>query len=266
MTTSEQPERRRHRARPHRVDQRDPRLVLAELFDPVVAVHLWESLPPECRSDHFDKATMPERYRGAVMPATAGGAKRTTLYLNMRGLPKATTFELAWIVHRHIELGRTLHPTSFNAATRVLRAAVANGGRRARTAPSLMALTPEQWVREGHAARLKGTALGPSNDEYAGQALKRWQDLLTYACHRGGWWRLDVWNPTLDSRIPLRPHEPSGRTIVNFSRLHTDWLRDAGKFWLSNQLETGQLSWTTVTSRVHYLDWLQRRIDVEGDV
>lgn len=266
MSTTERTERSRHRPRPHRVDQRDPRLVLADLFDPAIARELWESLPVECRRDHFDKASMPERYRDAVMPATAGGGKRTTLYLNMRGLPETMTWELAWTVHRHIGLGRTLHPTSFNAATRVLRAAVAHGSRRARTAASLMSLTPDQWVREGHIARLKGTALGPSNDEYAAQAVKRWQDLLTYAYHRGDWWRLDVWNPVLDQRIPLREHEPNGRAIANFTRLHTAWLREAAKWWLSIQLETQQLSWTTVTGRVHYLDWLQQRIDAEGDL
>jgi integrase len=250
---------------PKRREQHDPGLDLAELFDPVIAGQLWESLPVECRADHFDKATMPELYREAIIPAAAGNGTGTTLYLNMRELPPAMTRELAWVLHRDIELGRRVHPTTFNAGTRGLRAAVAHGGRKARTAPSLMSLTPEQWVHEAHLARMKGAALGLSNDQYMGQAVKRWQDLLVYSYHRGDWWRLNVWNPVLDARVPLRPHEPRGRSIVNFSRLHTDWLREAVKWWLSLSLETQQMSWSTVTGRVHYMGWLQKRIDIEGD-
>jgi hypothetical protein len=46
--------------------------------------------------------------------------------------------------------------------------AVAHGSSRARTAPSLMSLTPEQWVHEAQLARMKGAALGSSNDKYIG--------------------------------------------------------------------------------------------------
>jgi integrase len=251
---------------PYRSDQRDPDLALTELFDPVIARQLWESLPVECRSDHFGKATMPDAYRDAIIPASSGNGQRTTLYLNMRELPETMIWELAWVLHREIGLGRRVHPVTFNAGTRGLRVAVAHGGRRARSAASLMSLTAEQWVHEAQVARLKGAGAGPSNDEYLGQAVKRWQDLLVYSYHRGDWWRLNVWNPVLDARIPLRPHEPKGTSIVNFSRLHTDWLREAVKWWMSLQLETQQMSWSTVTGRVHYMNWLQKRIDIEGDL
>jgi len=39
-----------------------------------------------------------------------------------------------------------------------------------------MSLAPDQWVHEAQVARLKGAVLGPSNDQYFGQAVKRWQD------------------------------------------------------------------------------------------
>jgi hypothetical protein len=98
---------------------------------------------------------MPDLYWDAIIPAAAGNGKRTTLYLSTRELPQAMTCELAWLVHRDIELGRRVHPTTFNAGTRGLRVAVAHGSRRARTARSLMSLTPEQWVHEAQLARMK---------------------------------------------------------------------------------------------------------------
>jgi hypothetical protein len=39
-----------------RIDRRDPRLALPELVDVTVARKLWESLPTDCRQDHFNKS------------------------------------------------------------------------------------------------------------------------------------------------------------------------------------------------------------------
>lgn len=247
-----------------RLDRRDPRLPVSEMFDADVAATLWESLPEDCRRDHFDKTTMPERYRAAVAETSAGGPW-TTIALSMRGLPEPMTGELAWLLHREIDLGRRVYPLAFNATTRLLRAATSHGGATARAAQSLLQLTPEEWLHQAHGARLRGTQLGRSNDYHALHTIRRLQDVLVYPYHRGNWWQLNVWNPQLDPRVPQRDHEPLGRSSANFSHLTSDWLREAAKWWLSTCLETERYSWSTMKTRLDGLKWLQRYLDEAGD-
>jgi hypothetical protein len=94
---------------PRRTDRRDPRLPLADMFDPVIAQRLWESLPEECRVDHIDKKNIPEIYRNALRFRSAGGPW-TTCYINIRELPETMVWEFAWLLHREIELGRFVDP------------------------------------------------------------------------------------------------------------------------------------------------------------
>ena len=60
------------------------------------------------------------------------------------------------------------------------------------------------------------------------------------------WWRHDVWSLRLDERIPRREHEPRANTAIRWSGVEPDWLREAVKYYLHLQLESGQLTWSTV--------------------
>jgi integrase len=60
------------------------------------------------------------------------------------------------------------------------------------------------------------------------------------------WWRHDVWSLKLDVRIPRREHEPRANTAVRWADIGPDWLREATKFYLRLQLESGRLTWSTV--------------------
>lgn len=246
------------------MDQRDPRLPVADMFDPEIAQQLWDSLPAECRRDHFNKKNMPQRYLSAVNEVSAGGPW-TTCYLNFRGLPEPMTWEIAWLIHREIELGRFVDPQKFNAVTRILRIATSGGTKRGRLTQSLLQLTPEEWLRETQAARMRGHIQGESNDLIAQSRIRQLQDVLVYPYHQGQWWQLNVWNPVLDSRIPRREHEPMGTNTASFTRLTSDWLREAAKLWLSANLSTGRYTWSTIKSRLDALKWLQRYLDDRGD-
>jgi integrase len=234
------------------------------MFDPVIAQSLWDSLPLDCRVDHIDKKNIPDTYRGAITLKSAGKAG-TTCYINFRDLPEPMTQEIAWLIHREIQLGRFISPNMFNCATRALRIATKHGTTRGRNATSLLELTPEEWVREVQAARLRGIDVGLSLDTYALHRLRQMQDVLVYPYHRGQWWQLNVWNPQLDSRIPQREHEPAGRNVANFSHLTSDWLREGAKLWLSASMSSGTMSWSTVLARLDNLKWLQRHLDQRGD-
>ena len=71
--------------------------------------------------------------------------------------------------------------------------------------------------------------------------------------------------PMLDPRIPQREHEPHGRNASNFSRLTSPWLREGAKLWLSANLSTGTMTWSSVITRLDHLKWLQRHVDQCGD-
>lgn len=252
-----------------RPERRDLRLPADGLFDIDRARELWESLPVEQRRDHFDYRSLPDAYRGGVVPRPHRQAglepKWFSVALSMRGLPEPMVWELAWLIHREIELGRSIHPSAFNSATSRLRVAVTAGGRKAREAESLLALTPEEWLHHVAIARVQGAQVGTAGDSVALNRISALQDVLVPAYHRGQWWELDVWNPQLDTRIPLRRHDPAGRSVVNFSRLTSDWLRGVAKLWLGERLDASRYSWSTVQTRVDNLKWLQHVIDEHGD-
>lgn len=249
---------------PKRLHQIDPGLALADMFDPAIARRLWDSLPEECRRDHFDKKTMPAQYRPAIREVGVGGGW-TACYLNFRELPEPMTWEIAWIIHRYIKLGQFIHVVEANAVFILLRAAVHHGDDECRSAQSLLHRSPDEWVRAARKAQMSGEQIGDfafSNGTYR---LGHMAAVLGYAYHRGPWWHLNVWNPSLDPRVPQRDHEPNGATAMNFTNLTSVWMREGAKYWLSAGLTTERYTWSTIKSRVDALKWLQRYIDTTAD-
>ena len=60
------------------------------------------------------------------------------------------------------------------------------------------------------------------------------------------WWKHDLWCLRFDPRIPRRDHEPHGDASVRWDNIAPPWLREGFKFYLRLQLESGQLTWSTV--------------------
>lgn len=249
---------------PKRLHQIDPGLALADMFDPVITRKLWDSLPEECRRDHFDKKTMPTHYRPAIREVNAGGPW-TACYLNFRDLPEPMTWEIAWIIHRYIELGQFVHVVETNAVFSLLRAAVHHGDDESRSAQSLLHRSPDQWVRAARKAQLRGEKIGEYAFTSGTHRLGHMSAVLGYAYHRGPWWELNVWNPGLDPRVPQREHEPQGGTTMHFTNLTSIWLREGAKYWLSAGLSAERYTWSTLKSRLDALKWLQRYIDTTAD-
>ncbi|WP_125569388.1 tyrosine-type recombinase/integrase [Nocardioides baekrokdamisoli] len=227
---------------------------------------MWDSLPEECRRLKFNNANLPEMYLGNFMLKRTGeGGRWITTAVLLEGLPDAMGKELAWWIHREVQIGRLISVDSVGCMSRVLRAATQDGTERGRTSPSVLSLAPDEWLREAQAARLKGRDLGRGNDANAVYYLRRAQELLSHAYHVGEWWQLDLWNPLLDPRIPVREHEPGAGSRVNFSHLTSAWLREGTKWWLGAGLESGRYSWGTLKTRVDGMKWLQRHINSWGD-
>lgn len=250
----------------NRRDKRDPRLPIAELFSEERARRLWESLPEEHRRDHFDSANMPEDYRQAFIVRTIDKSRGWyTQSLSLRGLPEPMTWEMAWFIDQQVADGYSINTNRLGELRRGLVLAVEHGSSVARTARSLTALTHEEWGREVRGALMRThTSANPHLPGWVENGLKHVQDRLAHAYHDGEWWRLNVWNPALDRRIPQREHEPNGRTVANFSQLTTGWFREAAKWWLSVQLSTERYVWSSVKSRLDHLKWFQWYIDEAG--
>ncbi|MEU2990766.1 tyrosine-type recombinase/integrase [Streptomyces griseoincarnatus] len=249
-----------------RQDKRDPRLSVARLFSEEKARRLWESLPEEHRQDHFDSANMPEDYGRAFTKQTIDREKGWySQAISFRGLPEPMIWELAWCVHQQVAEGYAITTVRFQELRRGLVLAIEHGGPRARSARSLMALSHEEWAREVQRAVMRTDASRNARlGTHVLNSVKHLQDRLAHAYHDGEWWRLDVWNPGLDRRIPQREHEPWGRSVANFSQLTTDWFRESAKWWLSVQLSTERYVWSSVKSRLDHLKWFQWYIDQVG--
>ncbi|MGX1854062.1 tyrosine-type recombinase/integrase [Streptomyces sp. NPDC055299] len=249
-----------------RQDKRDPRLSVAGLFSEEKARRLWDSLPEEHRQDHFDSANMPEDYGRAFRGQTINREKGWfSQAISFQGLPEPMIWELAWCIHQQVAEGYAITTVRFQELRRGLILAIEHGGPQARSVRSLTALSHEEWAREVQRAVMRTDA--SRNRKLATHVLhsvKHLQDRLAHAYHDGEWWRLNVWNPGLDRRIPQREHEPHGRAVANFSQLTKDWFREAAKWWLSVQLSTERYVWSSVKSRLDHLKWFQWYIDQAG--
>ena len=94
---------------------------------------------------------------------------------------------------------------------------------------------------------------------------------LLACCHDGPWWALDDWHPRCDPRIPLSAREPQANCGCSPGQITQPWLREAVKWYLGTQLESGALRWSTVSQeRLNCLRrfdiWLTRTFDDPTDV
>ncbi len=211
---------------------------------------------------------MPEDYRHVFSKRTIDKKRGWfTQSLSLRGLPEPMLWELAWCVHAQVADGYSINTLRTGELRRGLVLAVEHGSPVARAALSLMALTHEEWGRDVRGALMRANISANAHlPSYVENGLKHLQDRLAHAYHDGEWWRLNVWNPALDRRIPQREHEPHGRTVANFSQLTTSWFREAAQWWLSVQLSTERYVWSSVKSRLDHLKWFQWYIDQAGCV
>jgi integrase len=86
--------------------------------------------------------------------------------------------------------------------------------------------------------------------------LLRFLWLLDLAYDTRRWWQRESWHPLEDHRIPLRQHEPLGRSAIHFHRITAGWLRSAAQWHGKVALETGALCWSSLRHRVFALSVL----------
>lgn len=240
----------------------DPRLLTGGLFDAEVNIKLRETLPPELRGDYFDRRRMPAHWLAAIIEnQPAARAREKSVALNFRGLAEPMVTELVWCTQRQVELGMRISSQLTSKLTRALALVVAERA----DLVSLLDLDSAEWTQQIRKSRFRcGRPLPAGGLASMGHLLNRYMSILVHAYHRGDWWQLNVWNPLLDNRIPMREHEPQRNQLIYFSHLSTAWLREGAKWWLSRQLERDVYTWSTLRSRQHDLRWFQSYLDLVG--
>ncbi|HVC99779.1 MAG TPA: tyrosine-type recombinase/integrase [Candidatus Dormibacteraeota bacterium] len=220
-------------------------------------------IPAEYQQSHFTRRSMPSDLLASIVEAApAYREKEKSVAISLRDLPVNIQRELQLFLYRSVSLGRNIVAQDFNHATRGLEIALEQSVRDGMAPPgSILSLPIAAWIRLIRKARMAGTQIAVSSERLTARWLHHVVDHLAIYYHEGPWWKLDVWHPILDSRIPLRKHEPLGRHLANFAQLTTQWLREAAKWWLKTELETGQYTYSSVQSRLGYLRRLQRFLD-----
>lgn len=194
---------------------------------------------------------LPAAFAAAVLdpadPALAGvfmaGSRGTRLRLGM--LPVPMRREVSWWMAACQASGeRQIHASEWNrwAAT------AAEVARRRPEVCSFADLPLTEWMtawgRVFHADH--GQMASAASRHRAEIALRPLIARLAIRYTDAAWWQHDVWSLKLDPRVPRRLHESRGNTAVRWDSLNPGWLREGFKFYLRLQLESGQLTWSSV--------------------
>jgi len=100
------------------------------------------------------------------------------------------------------------------------------------------------WARKYHGDH--GRFASPHTRAKAESALSGLLPRLAIYYSDAPWWKHDLWCLRFDPRIPHRDHEPHGDASVRWDNIAPPWLREGVKFYTCLQLESGQLTWSTV--------------------
>jgi len=101
-----------------------------------------------------------------------------------------------------------------------------------------------EWSRKFHADH--GRLPAPGTRAKAETALRGLLPRLAIHYSGAPWWKHDLWCLRFDPRIPRRAHEPHGDAMIRWDDIEPAWLREGAKFYTGLQVESGQITWSTV--------------------
>jgi integrase len=198
-------------------------------------------------------AGLPAAFAGTAFdpadPALAGVCTTgRTLVLRTGGLPVPMQREISWWVATcHADGERVINTCDWN---RWVATAAEVTGERPRVcsfADLTLAEWTTAWARKFHADN--GRLASASTRYRAECAIRGLLRRLAIQYSDAPWWTHDVWCLRFDPRIPRREHEPRGESMVCWDDIHPRWLREGYTFYLYLQLESGQLTWSSVAAR-----------------
>ncbi|MET9340741.1 tyrosine-type recombinase/integrase [Nonomuraea sp. NPDC003804] len=209
------------------------------------------------------ESDLPHAWRGEIIgPDLTGHGNRPagSFTLDLRDLPDRFRLELAWMAHWQLLDGASVMVRQFGRIAHLLRSA-ARCGYADRLPASLASWSEADSSRlhalTGHAET--GRMPSPSTMRVLHSNLRYAHLALHARLHDGPWWELDRWLPRCDPRIPLRAREPLRAAGCQPGNARIPWVREAIKWVLGMQLESGEVTWSTlVTNRMPALLRLDR--------
>lgn len=201
------------------------------------SVALVEGLDEVFRASRFDPRD-PE-LAGVFMT----GSRQVVLRIDQ--LPVVMRREIGWWLATCARTGeRQVHASEWNRWAATAADVIARRPEVASFADLTVAEWLTAWARLFHADR--GRLPAAAHKLRADIALRGMMVRLLRQYCDDDWWRHDVWSLRLDERIPRREHEPRANTAIRWADIHPGWLREGTKFYLRLQLDSGQLTWSTV--------------------
>jgi len=245
------------KASPYRQEQ------IEACFDPDVLAAMWAEVPEPFRLTRYRFDNVPTEYASSFGLRAATKARDSSDVVNLARLPETMAQETAWAIWRMVvDQGRkvvSLFDTMLVRVADVVDRPPPGTG----TVRSLVDLSLAQWEREIAKAHVRRGCVVSKARQHA-TAFRAFHELVSLRYDRREWWRRDVWNPSVDQRIPLRAHEPNGHHLVSFLSITNAWLREAAKWHCKVSLETGQLTWSSVMVRVSSLQHFDAYLRTAG--
>ena len=171
-----------------------------------------------------------------------------TLVLRTGALPVPMQREISWWVATCQADGeRVINTCDWNRWVATAAEVVGERPRVCSFADLSLAEWTAAWARQFHADN--GRLASASTRYRAHCAIRGLLRRLAIRYSDAPWWTHDVWCLRFDPRIPRRQHEPRGESTVRWDDIQPQWLRDGYTFYLYLQLESGQLTWSSVASR-----------------
>ena len=228
------------------------RLVPTAVADPVA--RLLVGLPPQWHGEVIGPGI--EGWESMV----ESGRDRA---LRLQGLPARLRLELAWMANWQSRDGLKVSVDVCNQLAALLAWAAETG----HPLPESLA-----WADKQELLRLHGiwfhTRHGRLPAAVKGRRA-RLERMLGYPrlalrarLHDGAWWELDTWHPRCDPRIPLREREPCRSVGCSPGDAQLPWVRNALKWHLGVLLESGTLTWSTLSGQrssalLRFARWLE---------
>ena len=218
---------------------------------------LWAQVPDALRLERYAPDTVPIEHQSAF--ASAGRCSP----LDLTGLPVGLRREFAWSVAGIVARGGLVPVGPLGMLVRHLPALLEDLSGRGIDVRSLMHFSPSGWEREFQRLALKHGRAELAVKSARG-TLRRIYRPLWIAYDPRPWWQREVWDPRLDTAIPLRAHEPDGEKLLNFLRVKQDWLRAGVQWWFKISLELERLTWSTLRGFLNALAELSGFLAARG--
>ncbi|MCU6479034.1 tyrosine-type recombinase/integrase [Arthrobacter sp. A2-55] len=203
---------------------------------------LLELVPPGLRLLHYTRTTVPAEHLGAF-----AFYHRKIGPFHLDGIPEPMQREMMFVIWRIIELGGRVPCAPMGLLMREL----AETTQRLKTAglpfQSLTDRTPAQWKAELSRTWVKRTHAFPNPQTFRTYVspLDRACKILWFTYDTSPWWQREVWDLTMDPRIPRRTQEPSGQKAIHWHTMEPAWLRHGGMYFVKSMMESSQLAWST---------------------